>query len=160
MPPLREGVKAPDFEAVAHTGERVRLSDYHGRMVVLYFYPRAMTPGCTREGRRFEELSGEFGRLGAIVLGVSTDPVGRNKRFAEREGFQNIILLSDADGRVAEAYGVKREGARGASAERVTFIIDGGGVVRRVLSGVRPAERHADLALEAVKELAGVGATA
>lgn len=150
---LEEGAKAPDFEAPTHKGGRVRLSDYKGRIIVLYFYPRAMTPGCTREGHRFEQLYDEFEKHGAIVFGISTDPPERNKRFAEREGFQKLTLLSDVDGSIAEAYGVKRQGARTVSAERATFIIDGDGVVRKILLKIRPAEKHADLALEAVREL-------
>lgn len=153
--PLPEGTEAPDFEAVAHTGEKVRLSDYKGKIVVLYFYPRAMTPGCTREGHRFEELAEEFEKRGAVILGVSTDSPDRNKRFAEKEGFKHILLLSDEEGKIAESYGVLKPGAKRPSAARVTFIIDKDGVIRKVLVGVRPAERHADLALEAVKELSG-----
>ncbi|MCE4618559.1 MAG: peroxiredoxin [Desulfurococcales archaeon] len=155
MAPLKEGVEAPDFEAPTHTGGSVKLSDFRGRIVVLYFYPRAMTPGCTREGHRFEELSSEFEKYGAVILGVSTDPPERNKRFAEKEGFQKITLLSDVDGKIADAYGVKRQGARRVSAERATFIIDKNGIIRKVLINIRPAERHADLALQAVKEIAG-----
>ena len=152
--PLQPGSVAPDFEAVAHTGERVRLSQYRGRIVVLYFYPRAMTPGCTRETVRFNELLDEFEKLGAVVLGISTDPPERNKRFAEKHGVR-FLLLSDPEGEVARAYGVLRE--NGKSAERVTFIIDKDGVIRAVLRNIRPAEKHADLALEEVRKLAGAG---
>jgi peroxiredoxin Q/BCP len=150
------GSQAPEFEATAHTGERVRLSDFRGRVVVLYFYPRAMTPGCTRDGVRFNELLDEFERLGAVVLGVSTDPVEVNRRFAERMGFR-FKLLSDPEGRVAEAYGVLRRSGSSLSAERVTFVIDGEGRVRAVIRGVRPAERHAELALEEVRRLDSQG---
>ena len=151
----REGDPAPDFEAVAHTGERVRLSQFRGKTVVLYFYPRAMTPGCTREGVRFNELLDEFERHGAVVLGVSTDPPERNRRFAEKHGFR-FLLLSDPQGEIASLYGVlKRTRSGRLSAERATFIIDASGTVRRVLRNIRPAEKHADLALEEVKRLAG-----
>ncbi len=150
----REGDPAPDFEAASHTGDRVRLSDYRGRIVVLYFYPRAMTPGCTREALRFNELLEEFRRLGAVVIGISTDSPERLKRFAEKHSL-SFTLLSDPEGRIASLYGVlKRSGkTRRPSAERVTFIIDGRGVVSKVLRNVRPAEKHADLALEHVKAL-------
>ena len=148
------GGPAPDFEATAHTGERVRLSDFKGRIVVLYFYPRAMTPGCTREGVRFNELLGEFEKLGAVVLGVSTDPVEVNRRFAERMGFK-FKLLSDPEGNIARTYGVLRGEGKSLSAERVTFVIDREGRVRAVLRNIRPAEKHADLALEEVRKLAG-----
>ncbi|GAB6148407.1 peroxiredoxin [Stetteria hydrogenophila] len=147
-------MEAPDFELPAHDGSTVRLSSLRGRVVVLYFYPRAMTPGCTRETARFNELLGEFEKLGAAVLGVSTDPVDRNARFASKLGVK-FKLLSDVNGEVAGKYGVLREGRGGVRAERVTFIIDGNGVIREVIRGVRPAEKHADLALEAVKKLAG-----
>ncbi len=154
--PLPPGTPAPDFELPSHTGEKVRLSSLRGRIVILYFYPRAMTPGCTRETVRFNELRGEFQELGAVVLGVSTDPVERNERFAEKHGV-GFPLLSDPEGRVARLYGVLREGRSRPRAERVTFIIDEEGVIREVLRNIRPAEKHADLALEAVRRLRGKG---
>jgi peroxiredoxin Q/BCP len=111
-----------------------------------------MTSGCTREAMRFNELIGEFEKLGAIVLGVSTDPVEKNARFAAKLGLK-FKLLSDVNGSVAKKYGVLRSGGRSLSAERVTFVIDGDGVVREVIRGVRPAEKHADLALESVRRI-------
>lgn len=155
MEPPRPGSRAPDFELKAHDGSRVRLSDLRGRPVVLYFYPRAMTPGCTRETIKFNEMLDEFLKHNAVVLGVSTDPVEKNARFAEKHGVR-FKLLSDVEGRVAEAYGVLKRGSS-LSAERVTFIIDSDGVVREVISGVRPAEKHAELALDAVKRLSQSG---
>jgi len=152
MPRPRPGDPAPDFEATAHDGTRFKLSEQRGRIVVLYFYPRAMTPGCTREAKRFNELLEEFEKLGAIVVGVSTDPVERNKRFAEKLGLR-FKLLSDPEGRIASLYGVLKTGTKRPSAERVTFVIDEEGVVREVFERVRPAEKHADLALEAVRRL-------
>ncbi len=152
-----KGDLAPDFETVTHTGKRVRLSDFRGRIVVLYFYPRAMTPGCTREGVRFNELAGEFERLGAVIIGVSTDPPERNRRFAEKHGLDEIILASDPDGSIASMYGVLKKGTKRPSASRVTFIIDGEGRVVEVLRNIRPAERHADEALKVVRKLAGEG---
>ncbi len=155
--PLEPGVEAPDFEATAHTGEKVRLSDYRGKIVVLYFYPRAMTPGCTREGIRFNELADEFEKLGAVILGISTDPPERNKKFAEKHGFDKILLLSDPEGEIAKAYGVLRQGGKLPSAERVTFIISPDGKIVEVLRNIRPAEKHADLALEVVRRMASDG---
>jgi peroxiredoxin Q/BCP len=146
------GSRAPDFEAVAHTGERVRLSDFRGRIVVLYFFPRAMTPGCTREGIRFNELLPEFERLGAVVIGASTDTVERQRKFASKHGFR-FLLISDPEGLVAKAYGVLRRGTRRMSAERVTFVIGRDGIIKAIIRGVRPAERHADEALKIVREL-------
>ncbi len=150
---LKPGDEAPDFELPSHTGDKVRLSNYRGRVVVLYFYPRAMTPGCTREGIRFNELYNEFEKLGAVVLGVSTDPVDKNRKFAEKYGFQ-FPLLSDVDGRVSELYGVLEVRGKGVkSSRRTTFIIDAEGRIARILENIRPAEKHADLALEEVRKL-------
>jgi len=151
MVSVETGFKAPDFELPSHDGGRVRLSDFKGRVVVLYFYPRAMTPGCTREGVRFNQLIDEFERIGAVVLGVSTDTVDDNRRFAERMGFK-FRLLSDVDGRVAKAYGVLKEAGGEIYAERVTFVIDSEGVVRAVIKGVSP-EEHAERALREAKRL-------
>ncbi|MCE4620639.1 MAG: peroxiredoxin [Desulfurococcales archaeon] len=151
---LKEGVPAPDFEAETHKGDKIRLSSLKGKIVVLYFYPRAMTPGCTREARRFEELYEEFNKLGAVIIGVSTDTVERLKKFAGKEGLNHIILASDPQGEIAAKYDVLRKGKKRVSAERVTFIIDEQGIIRKVLQNIRPAEKHADLALETVKTLA------
>ena len=152
--PLEPGSEAPDFEATLHTGEKFRLGSLRGRIVVLYFYPRADTPGCTREALRFNELLPEFERLGAVVIGASTDPPERNRRFAEKHGLR-FPLISDPEGRVAELYGVLRRTRSGRlSAERVTYIIGPDGRIAAVLRNIRPAEKHADLALEQVKRLA------
>ncbi len=151
MTHLSPGQEAPDFEAVLHTGEKIRLSDLRGKIVVLYFYPRAMTSGCTREAMRFNELLDEFEKLGAIVLGASTDPVERNKRFAEKLGLR-FKLISDPEGEIARLYGVLKEGTKRPSAQRVTFVIDPEGRIVEVIK-VRPAEKHADRALEVVKKL-------
>ena len=120
MTHLSPGQEAPDFEAVLHTGEKIRLSDLRGKIVVLYFYPRAMTSGCTREAKRFNELLDEFKELGAIVLGASTDPVERNKRFAEKLGLR-FKLISDPEGEIARLYGVLKEGTKRPSAQRASL---------------------------------------
>ncbi len=153
MADLKPGDKAPVFTAETHTGEKVSLEDFKGKIVVLYFYPRAMTPGCTREAARFNELAGEFEKCGAVILGVSTDPPERNKRFAEKLGVTGVIFLSDPEGEIAGMYGVLKKGTKKPSAQRVTFILDKDLVIRAVLKNVRPAERHADEALKIVKEL-------
>lgn len=150
---LKEGDPAPDFELPSHTGKTVRLSDHRGRIVVLYFYPRAMTSGCTRETARFNELADEFEKLGAVVLGASTDSVSKNAKFAEKLGVK-FSLLSDKGGKVADAYGALRKG-RCPSALRVTFIIGPEGRVVKVLKDLRPADRHAEEALNVVRSLAG-----
>ncbi len=154
--PLEEGSRAPDFELPDHEGRPFRLSEALARLkaLVLYFYPRAMTPGCTREALRFNEILDEIRALGADVVGVSTDSVQAIKRFREKYGLR-FTLLSDREGKVAEAYGVLKRGTRRPSAERVTFLIDASGVVRAVIKGVRPAEKHADLALERLRDILG-----
>ncbi|ALL00526.1 Thiol peroxidase [Pyrodictium delaneyi] len=146
------GAKAPVFEAVTHLGSKLRLDELRGQIVVLYFYPRAMTSGCTREAQRFNELLEEFTKHNAIVLGISTDPPERNRRFAEKLGLR-FTLLSDPDGEIARLYGVLKQGSKRVGAERVTFIIDQHGRIAKVIAKVRPAEKHADLALEAVRGL-------
>ncbi len=153
--PLEPGVQAPDFEAEAHDGSVVRLSDYRGRIVVLYFYPRAFTSGCTREAERFNQLLDEFEKHGAIVIGVSPDTKERAARFAEKLGLR-FRLIPDPDLKIIRLYRVERRTRSGRlGAERVTYIIGPDGVIKAVLRNVRPAEKHADLALEEVKRIAG-----
>lgn len=149
---LKEGDPAPDFELPAHDGSVVRLSDFKGKIVVLYFYPRAMTSGCTREAQRFNELLEEFEKHDAVVLGVSNDPVDKIKRFADKLGLK-FKLLSDAENKVIEEYGVLRRRGDKVSANRVTFIISPDGRIVKILKNIRPAEKHADLALEEVKKI-------
>ncbi|MCX8196530.1 MAG: peroxiredoxin [Acidilobaceae archaeon] len=149
---VSKGDMAPDFEVLDHTGSKFRLSSERGKVVVLYFYPKAMTSGCTREGLRFNELLEEFEKLGARVYGISTDSVEDNRKFAELQGFR-FRLLCDVGGSAARAYGVYKEGS--GTAERVTFVIDEQGRVVEVLRNIRPAERHADEALRVVRELRG-----
>ena len=151
---LEPGAEAPDFEATTHRGDTLRLSSLRGRIVVLYFYPRAMTSGCTREAIRFNELLEEFEKHGAVVIGVSTDTPERNRRFAEKHGLR-FTLIGDPEAKIVRLYGVEKKGVKRPSAQRVTFIIDPEGKIYRVLRNIRPAEKHADLALEAVRELAG-----
>jgi len=132
----------------------VKLSDYKGRIVVLYFYPRAFTSGCTREAERFNQLIDEFEKLGAVVIGVSPDSRERAARFAEKLGLR-FRLIPDPELRIAKLYGVEKRTRSGRlSVERVTFVIGPDGVVKAVIRGVRPAEKHADLALEEARRLA------
>lgn len=146
------GEKAPYFEAVAHDGTTFKLSQQEGKITVLYFYPRAMTPGCTREGVRFNELYEEFAKLGAEVYGISTDSPSANKKFAEKHGFR-FKLLSDPEGKIASLYGVLKKGTKRPSAQRVTFIIKPDLTIAAILKNIRPAEKHADEALAVVRKM-------
>ncbi len=144
---VTEGELAPDFELDGHDSERVRLSGYRGRWVVIYFFPKAFTPGCTLETQEFSKLWNEFSRYGVVVLGISTDSVDTQRRFAEKHkvGFK---LLSDSKGEVSKKYGVLRPTG---TAERVTFIVDPDGKVVKVIKNVKPDE-HPAKALEYIKE--------
>ena len=143
------GEPAPDFEAPSTHGP-FRLSSLRGRRVVLYFFPKAFTAGCTRELQRFAELYDQFRALNAEVVGVSRDSVDTLRRFASRYGAR-FPLVSDGDMRVIGLYGAANE--RGTGARRVTFVIDEGGVVKAVIEGLRRAEEHADKALEALRSM-------
>nr|WP_245534158.1 peroxiredoxin [Thermofilum pendens] len=145
------GEQAPDFEAES-TGGVFRLSSLRGRRVVLFFFPKAFTPGCSRELSEFSELYEEFKRLGAEVVGVSADKVNTLRKFAKRYNAA-FNLVSDPSLEVAGKYGVV--GRSGKTAERVTFVIDEQGVVRAVLRDLPRAEDHPHAALEALKSLAG-----
>ncbi|EWG07488.1 MAG: thioredoxin peroxidase [Candidatus Aramenus sulfurataquae] len=141
------GQEAPDFEAESNQGT-VKLSSLRGKKVVLYFYPKSFTPGCTRELQRFTELYSEFKQNNAEVVGVSVDSVSTQKRFAEKYNAP-FPLVSDKEKKVATLYGVLNE--KGTSAQRVTFVIDENGKVVAVLRNLKKAEEHADRALEIIK---------
>jgi len=145
---VQVGDPVPDLELETTAG-KVRLSQLRGKKVVLYFFPKAFTMGCTRELKRFAELYEEFKKLGAEVIGVSVDSLETQRRFADKYGAR-FPLASDAKKEVSRAFGALR--ATG-TAERVTFVIGPDGVVRQVIRGLKRAEEHADRALEAVKSL-------
>ncbi|MDQ1568329.1 MAG: thioredoxin-dependent peroxiredoxin [Actinomycetota bacterium] len=142
---MRTGDPVPDFELPAQDGQPVRLSEELSRgPVVLFFYPRAMTPGCTKESCHFRDLEAEFAAVGASRLGISADPVQRQRQFAEKNGFE-FPLLSDPDRAVARQYGVKRPGPL--FNRRATFVIAADGrLVAEIRSEVDMA-KHADQAL-------------
>jgi peroxiredoxin Q/BCP len=146
------GEIAPDFALPNAEGRMVRLSNYKGKIIVLYFYPRALTSGCTREAVRFNNLLDKFHELGAVVIGVSADPVERIRKFKEKYGLR-FQLLSDEKGDVIRLYDVAKKAKR-ISAKRITFIIDNDFRIYEILKNIRPAEKHADLALEIVEKLA------
>jgi peroxiredoxin Q/BCP len=135
MTEITEGSKAPAFDMATADGGRVTLDGLKGRKVVLYFYPKADTPGCTTEGQDFSTLIEDFEAVGATVIGVSRDPVKKLDRFKAKYDLK-VALASDEPEDVTEAWGVwvekKLYGREYMGIERATFLIDGDGVVRRV----------------------------
>lgn len=154
---VKEGQKAPDFELPSAEGGRVALKDHRGKPVVLYFYPKDDTPGCTREACAFRDAQAQIRKTGAVVLGVSPDSVASHERFKGKYKL-NFPLLSDADKTVAKKYGAYGEktmyGKKVVGMIRSTFIIDGGGVVGNVFPRVK-VDGHAEQVLRALQELRG-----
>lgn len=152
---ITEGSKAPAFDMAAAGGDRVSLDALKGRKVVLYFYPKADTPGCTTEGQNFSALIAEFDKAGATVIGVSRDPVKKLDRFKAKHDLR-VVLASDEPEDVTEAWGVwvekKLYGREYMGVERATFLIDGAGVVRRVWRKVS-VKGHAAEVLAAVQSI-------
>ena len=146
---IEEGKPAPDFELESDSGEAVKLSDFRGRPVVLYFYPKDDTPGCTTEACEFRDAYGVFRERGAEVLGVSPDDVTSHGKFKSKYELP-FTLLADPDHEVAEKYGVWGErssfGKTSMGITRSTFIIDPEGNVARAMLGIKPAG-HADQVL-------------
>ena len=156
--PAEEGKKAPAFSLPSTEGRKIALKDFAGRStVVLYFYPKDNTSGCTREACAFRDASAELKRLGAVVLGVSPDPVTSHNKFIEKHGL-NFPLLADEDKKVCEHYGVWVEksmyGRNYMGVERSTFVIDQGGKIFRAWRKVK-IPGHDGQVLAAVQELAG-----
>jgi thioredoxin-dependent peroxiredoxin len=151
---LEPGDTAPDFSLPDQHGNPVKLSDLRGQTVVLYFYPKADTPGCTTQACGVREHRGNYESAGAVVLGVSPDPVKPIAKFDEKYGL-GFPLLSDQDHAVAEAYGVWVEksmyGRKYMGNERTTFVIGPDGTIRDVFRSVKPAQ-HDDLVLGALAE--------
>ena len=152
---LKEGDRAPTFTAVANDGATISLSDLSGKTVVLYFYPRDDTPGCTREACGFRDSFAVFRKYGAVVLGVSVDPVKSHVRFAARYDLP-FPLLADEDKRIVTAYGVWGEksfmGRDYLGTHRVTFLIGPDGRIAAIWPKVKP-EEHAQEVLAAVEGL-------
>ena len=153
---LATGDAAPDFTLPDQNGEPTTLSALRGRSVVLYFYPKASTPGCTTQACGVRDHLPAYEEANAVVLGVSPDPVKKVKKFHDDEGL-NFTLLADEDHAVAEEYGVWAEksmyGRTYWGVVRSTFVIDGDGVVRHVIPKVTP-KTHDEQVLAALKELA------
>ena len=144
---LEIGTKAPDFELPDQNGDLHRLSDYLGKKVVLYFYPRDNTAGCTKQACGFAELKPQFEERGAVVIGVSKDSVKSHKRFEERRGL-NFTLLSDPELVAIQAYDVWKEkklyGKVSMGVVRTTYLIDEEGVIAHAVTKVRAAQNPQD----------------
>lgn len=152
-----EGDPAPSFALPDHAGQTVTLEGFAGRPLVLYFYPKDDTPGCTTEALNFSALAAEFNAAGAAILGVSPDPVKSHGKFREKHKL-GIALASDEDKSMLEAYGVWAEksmyGKTYMGVERTTFLIDADGKIARIWRKVK-VPGHAQAVLEAVKDLGG-----
>ena len=147
------GTPAPGFDLPRAGGGAVTLAELRGRMVVLYFYPKDDTPGCTKQGIAFSDALPAFEAAGAVVVGISKDPVETHDKFAAKHGL-SIVLASDVDGATCENYGVWREksmyGKTFMGIERSTFLIDADGVVREVWRKVK-VPGHVETVLAAVR---------
>jgi thioredoxin-dependent peroxiredoxin len=151
---LSEGDKAPDFALPDQSGEEVKLSDLRGETVVLYFYPRADTPGCTTQACGVRDRGADYAAAGARVIGISPDEVKAVDKFAGKYDL-DFTLLADADHSVAEAYGAWVEksmyGKKYMGVQRATFIIGADGTIARVFPKVSP-KKHDELVLKALSE--------
>ena len=145
---IEEGLPAPDFTLASDSGERVTLSEFRGSPVVLYFYPRDDTPGCTAQACGIRDAWSEFERAGAVVLGVSPDSPKKHVKFREKYELP-FALLSDTEHEVAEKYGTWVEksmyGKTYMGMERSTFVIDADGNVAKIMRNVKPAEHANDV---------------
>ncbi len=152
---IEPGQPAPDFTLTDQRGKDVSLSDFRGKAVVLYFYPRDNTPGCTLQACAFRDMHGDFRRADAIILGISPDDAASHKKFAAKRKLP-FTLLADPDKRVCQSYGVWKEkklyGRTFIGLERTTFVIDRDGVVARVFPRVRVLG-HAKKVFDAVAAL-------
>jgi peroxiredoxin Q/BCP len=150
---IEQGEDAPDFELPDQDGRAIKLSDFRGGPLVVYFYPKADTPGCATQACGVRDHQADYAKAGAVVLGISPDPVAKVKKFHDKYGL-DFALLADQDHAVAEAYGVWGEksmyGRTYFGNERTTFIVDPDGRVARVLRKVKPAE-HDELVLQALE---------
>ncbi len=151
---IEQGSQAPEFELPDQDGHTVKLSDFRGQPVVVYFYPRVETPGCTTQACGVRDHRADYAKAAAVVLGISPDPIAKVKKFHDKHAL-SFSLLADEDHAVAESYGVwVRKSLYGRiyfGNERTTFVIDADGTVARVLHRVKPAD-HDALVLKALQE--------
>lgn len=152
---IEPGEQSPDFELPDQDGRTIKLSNLRGRPVVVYFYPKADTPGCTTQACGVRDHQGDYAAAGAVVLGISPDPVAKVKRFHDKQAL-NFPLLADEGHAIAELYGVWAEksmyGKTYFGNERTTFVIDADGRVAATLRKVKPAQ-HDELVLAALAGL-------
>lgn len=145
---LKIGDRAPDFTLMDKEGREVSLSNYLGNRIVLYFYPKDNTPGCTRQACAFAGLYGEFEQRGVTVIGISKDSVASHQKFAEKHGLP-FVLLSDPELSVIKAYGVWQEkklyGKVSFGVVRTTFIIDEQGNISHIMPKVKPDTNAAEI---------------
>lgn len=145
---LKLGDKAPDFSLMNQEGAVIRLSDYQGKKVILYFYPKDNTPGCTRQACAFAQNYAQFAALGVVVIGISKDSVASHQRFAEKNGLP-FILLSDPERHAIEAYDVWKEkkqyGKVSMGVVRTTYVIDEAGCIEKVMPKVKPDTNAAEI---------------
>ncbi|HSY42629.1 MAG TPA: thioredoxin-dependent thiol peroxidase [Candidatus Acidoferrum sp.] len=145
---LKEGDPAPDFSVATNGGGKISLSDYKGQNVILYFYPKDDTPGCTKEACAFRDGFAEFKKRGAVILGVSTDSVKAHDKFVEKFKLP-FPLLADEDKKIVEAYGVWGEkkfmGRKYMGTHRVTFLIGEDGRIKKIWPQVKPDEHAAEV---------------
>jgi thioredoxin-dependent peroxiredoxin len=151
MPNLKEGDRAPNISLATDSGEHFELESLRGKNVVLYFYPKADTPGCTKEACAFRDSSQRFSAANTVIVGVSPDASKAQARFKDKFDLP-FTLLADADHKAAEAYGVWKEknmyGKKRMGIERTTFIIDPDGVIKKIFPKVK-VEGHAEEVLAA-----------
>lgn len=150
---LKEGDVAPRFTLESDSGEKVSLKDFSGKTVVLYFYPKDLTSGCTQEACDFEESHARFQKAGAVILGVSKDPIEKHQKFKEKHQL-TFALLSDLEGKICEAYGVWKEksmyGRKYMGIERTTFVIGPNGKIQKIFHKVK-INGHVAEVLDALK---------
>ncbi len=148
---LKEGAKAPAFTLVSDSGEKVSLADFKGKTVILYFYPKDLTPGCTQQACDFRDMSALLKKKKAVVLGVSKDPVATHGKFKDKHEL-NFPLLADEDGKVCQAYGVWQEkslyGRKFMGIVRTTFVIRPDGVIGKIYPKVKVKDHVASVLAE------------
>jgi len=145
---LKKGDVAPEFSAATNGGRTISLADFKGKNVILYFYPKDDTPGCTKEACAFRDHFADFKKMGTVVLGVSTDPVKSHDKFVHKFKLP-FTLLADEDRKIVEAYGVWGEksfmGRKYMGTHRVTFLIGPDGRIKKIWPRVKPEEHAAEV---------------